>query len=55
MPPKKKDTAPSGRQTKLAFGNGKLSTKDVNKSAPVSDAEFDGDEQTDNESVAGGK
>ncbi|KAF8680902.1 C-5 cytosine-specific DNA methylase [Rhizoctonia solani] len=55
MPPKKKDATSSSRQTKLAFGNGKLSTKDVNKSVPTSDADVDGDEQTDNETPVNGK
>ncbi|KAJ1308686.1 hypothetical protein OPQ81_004377 [Rhizoctonia solani] len=52
MPPKKKDAGSNGRQTKLAFGNGKLSTKNIDKSAPTSGDEFEGDEQTDTEGIA---
>jgi hypothetical protein len=55
MPPKKKATSTSGRQAKLAFTGGKLSTKEINKSAPTSDDEFNGDDQTDTETVAEGK
>ncbi|CAE6454320.1 unnamed protein product [Rhizoctonia solani] len=53
MPPKKKEAASSARQAKLAFGNGKLSTKNVDKRAPTSDDEVDGDEQTDTEGLKG--
>ncbi|KAH7343761.1 hypothetical protein B0J17DRAFT_713921 [Rhizoctonia solani] len=53
MPPKKKEATSGARQSKLAFGNGKLSTKNVNKSAATTEDEFDGDEQTDTEAAEG--
>jgi hypothetical protein len=53
MPPKKK-SATTGRQAKLAFGEGKLGIKKSTKTEASSEEDFNGD-QTDTDVPAEGK